>query len=89
MSTGVLFQDQIIRKITMYNFRTIPSEHEEWFKNLWEKNASEKEFFELAQAIDPEITFDWFDDGWQFTTILNEDYQVAQDQFMIAIEHAY
>lgn len=60
-----------------------------WFNNLWESNANEYDFFELAKAIIPSITFNYFDRGWQYTTILNKDKNYAWNEFQIAIYGCY
>jgi len=56
---------------------------EDWFRNLWESGADEYEFYKLAKDIlGGKITFEEFDKGWQFRTVLNEDYEQAKLEFV-------
>ena len=67
----------------------IPDEYKEWFSNLWHSDADEYKFFDLAQEINPIMTFYAFDHGWQFTTVLDDDFNVAQAEFMAIINRTY
>ena len=62
--------------------------NEDWFRNLWENCANEYDFYEFAQAISNECgglpaveNFKLFDKGWQYRTVLHEDYKEAKNQF--------
>ena len=62
-------------------------ENEDWFKNLWEAGADEYEFLELAKVVYQKAyggvpsTDDKFHEGWQFRTVLNENYNQAKHEF--------
>ena len=56
-----------------------------WFRNLWEANADEYEFFELARAINPGMTFPEFDLGWQHCVVLHPDLSQAVREFTIVL----
>ena len=62
--------------------------NDDWFRNLWENCANEYDFYELAQAISNECgglpvveNFKLFDKGWQYRTVLIEDYEDAKNEF--------
>ena len=62
--------------------------NEDWFRNLWENCANEYDFYELAQAISSECgglpvvkDFKLFDKGWQYRTVLHENYKEAKNEF--------
>ena len=62
--------------------------NDDWFRNLWEDCANEYDFYELAQAISCECgglptvkDFKLFDKGWQYRTVLIEDYEDAKNEF--------
>ena len=71
----------MIDKLTRYRIKQ--------FRVLWNNNANEYEFFELAKKIDNRITFCKFDKGWQYCTIKNDIFSVAKDEFLIAINELY
>lgn len=56
-------------------------ENKAWFKTLWEYNADEYQFFELARYINPDLTFFEFDYGWQYRTILDINIGHAIQEF--------
>jgi len=60
----------------------------DWFRSLWEDCADEYDFYELAQIISDECgglpavkDFNLFDKGWQYRTILHENYKEAKNEF--------
>lgn len=71
----------------MIGINTIPEEHLEEFENLWDSNANEYRWFEFAKVFYPDITFNEFDHAWQWTSILNEDIEVAKSEFILAINN--
>jgi len=56
-------------------------ENEDWFRNLWEAEADEYEFYELARHIVPNLDFETFDKGWQYRLVLHPDYKQALIEF--------
>jgi hypothetical protein len=51
------------------------------FQYLWKSNSNEYDFFDLAKKIKTDISFDFFDHGWQYRTVLDKDYEVAKTEF--------
>lgn len=51
------------------------------FRALWVCNATEQEFFALAQKVSPAITWAQFDRGWQWRTVLNAHFDTAVSEF--------
>ena len=60
-----------------------------WFKNLWENNADEYEFYELVKTIRPDLTFQEFDRAWQYRIILANNYKTAINEFINAVMSFY
>lgn len=60
-------------------------ENEEWFRNLWEANRGETEFWELYRTIKEELgeepDYALFDRGWQYRNVLDPDYEQAMAEF--------
>ena len=54
----------------------------QYFRNLWERNANQYEFYELATEIRPGITFREFDRGWQWRTVLHPKISVAKIELL-------
>lgn len=71
----------------MIYINTIPKKYLEEFQNLWDSNADEYCWFEFAKIFYPNLTFQNFDHGWQWTTILNDDIEVAKNEFILAINN--
>jgi hypothetical protein len=71
--TSILFGEKMIKFSKYYR---------SWFKQLWKNNANEYQFFELATKIVPSINFEYFDHGWQYRTILHENYKTAKEEFL-------
>jgi hypothetical protein len=44
---------------------------QQYFRNLWERNANQYDFYELAIEMRPDITFQEFWHGWQYRTVLH------------------
>jgi hypothetical protein len=67
-----------------YTFKGFKISKYRWnqFKILWDNNEDEYEFFELAKKIVPSITFEFFDHGWQYRTILDPNYKTAKSEFL-------
>ena len=59
------------------------------FRELWNNNSDEYEFYDLAKKIDNRLTFAKFDYGWQYCTILNENFKIATNEFLIAINGTF
>ena len=53
-----------------------------WFRNLWEQDDSEYEFYKLAKEMKPDITFSEFDKGWQYRLVLHPNYKEAKSEFL-------
>jgi len=54
----------------------------EWFRNLWEANASAEEFWKLAQACGIPIEWKTFEHGWQYRCVLNPSFSQAKKEFV-------
>ncbi len=66
---------QMSRAITRYGF-----------KALWDRNASRQEFFECCNKVRtardlPLYTRAKFDEGWQYRTVLHQNYRTAREEF--------
>jgi hypothetical protein len=61
----------------------------EYFENLWEAAADQYDYFELAKQTHPGMTPQAWDRAWQYTTINNEDFTVAKQEFIIAINQSF
>jgi hypothetical protein len=59
------------------------------FRELWNRRASEYEFYSLARKIDNRLTFAKFDYGWQYCTVKNDIFKVAIQEFLIAINECF
>lgn len=55
--------------------------NKEWFEVLWEQNADEYRWFELAQTIKPTMTFTEFDKGWQHRNVNCEKIEQSLVEF--------
>ena len=52
------------------------------FKLLWEDDTADRyDFYGLASAINPKMTFFDFDAGWQYRTVLHERFDIAIQAF--------
>jgi len=71
----------MIEKLSQYRVKQ--------FKELWNRNASEYEFYDLAKKVDKRLSFNKFDYGWQYTTVKNDIYKVAIQEFLIAINGCF
>lgn len=64
-------------------------EKEEWFRNLWDANQGEDEFWQLYKTIKEELgeepEYALFDKGWQYRTVLDPDYEQALAEFQSLI----
>jgi hypothetical protein len=58
-------------------------------KNLWNANANQYEFYELAKRINPDITFQQFDKGWQYRTVLDPKLSIAREEFLNILNGCY
>jgi len=56
-----------------------------WFRNLWERGASEEDYYKLAQTIIRYISWERFDDAWQYCTINHESYKQAKIEWVNAL----
>ena len=52
-----------------------------WFRNLWQSNATEPEFYALAARLNPALTRQEFDHDWQFAVVRHPRYAVAVQEF--------
>ena len=63
----------------------LPKQFEPEFNYLWENNETESAFFDLAKKIDNNIQFGFFNQGWQYRTVLHEDLEIAKKEFCMII----
>lgn len=59
------------------------------FRNLWEANSNQYEFYELAKRINPNITFNEFEHGWQYRTVLHTKLSIAKDEFLNILNYCF
>lgn len=59
------------------------------FKNLWTANSNQYDFYELAKRINPNITFQQFDKGWQYRTVLDPKLSIAREEFLNILNGCY
>jgi hypothetical protein len=76
--------DAFYNSIEMYSkdLKIKLKNNEEWFKNLWDNNATRYEFFELARVICPGIDEQKLEDGWQYRIVLHPDYEESKCEFL-------
>jgi hypothetical protein len=60
-----------------------------WFRDLWETNSNEYDFFELAISIDKTLTWEEFDKGWQYRTVLNFNFNIAVEEFIQILHRTF
>jgi len=65
------------------------NQNSRWFKNLWDDNQDQYEFYKLAVKIKPNLTFAEFEKGWQYRVVLHPDYKQAKQEFMSVILGCY
>lgn len=53
-----------------------------WFRHLWLQSACCEEYFELAESVEPDLTFDKWNYGWQWRNVNHPDYDQAQVEFI-------
>jgi hypothetical protein len=51
------------------------------FRQLWEENANEYDFYSFALKIDSNITWEDFDYGWQYRIVLAQNFKDAIQEF--------
>lgn len=64
--------------------------YRQWFKNLWEANADQYEFYELANEIHCKVfgsplSFSKWEEAWQYRSILSSNYKQAKIEFINAL----
>ena len=63
----------------------IPKEHRSQFRKLWKDNATRYDFYDLARKIKPDLSWDEFNWGWQWRTILHSSYAQARREFIMVL----
>lgn len=57
----------------------------DWFKHLWLNQANEYQYFELAQTVRGNFTYQLWDRAWVNRLINHPEYKQARIEFINAI----
>jgi hypothetical protein len=71
-------------------FTEFNEKYRDWFRNLWEANSDEYEFYALAKELYRDLTgknlpFTRWDKAWQYRTVLANRLQDAEVEFVNAV----
>lgn len=100
MTRVASFQDfceawhQLMRKWSRLERLLSRGEFAEWFDSLWENNANQYKFYELANALHEEVfgellEFSRWEHAWQYCAVWHEDEKEAKQELIRALLGLY
>ena len=67
----------------------IPVGYQPQHRRLWEEDARERDFYQLAVRLNPNLSYAEFCHAWQWCRMLHHNYQRAKVEFLMAVNQTY